>query len=116
MPRGPRLAPRRRIEVDDPDGLGQPHAHTRALARDVAADLERGRGIHLYAHVVDEVVERGLEILVLASPDLAEAADERERRDVGEAELHAIGPVLRVGEEAEAEAVIVDRADRRHLR
>src|SRR5690348_8448001 len=78
---GESSAARRGIEIDDPDRLREPDPHARSIAAHVAADLEAGRRVHLDGHVVDEVVERGAEILVLASPDRGEMRDERDRRD-----------------------------------
>ena len=65
-----RLPTRRRIEVDQANGLRrQPHLHLPSFSNRIASDLELGVGVGLDRDLLDEVVEDELEILVLTLPD-----------------------------------------------
>src|SRR5689334_2156741 len=110
----PRLPPRRRIKIDEPDRLwGQLEVHFAALADRIAADLELRRGIRFDGDLLDEVIEDDLEVLVLPLPDGRKIGDDSEGADRRDAQVHAIGALLGEGEAPKAEAVIRNRRNRR---
>src|SRR6185369_11602605 len=106
---------RGRVEIDQADRRRrQMDLEFRTLASRVSTDLEVRRRIELDAQRFHEVIEQSARIVVLSTPDLAEVADEFQRRERGDPQMHAIRALIGVGKHAKAVAVVRNGRQRAH--
>src|SRR4051812_39608194 len=100
---------RRRVEIDQADrSRRQLNLELCTLTSRISTDLEIRCWIELDAQGLHEVVEQGARVVILSAPDLIEVADEFQRRERGNAQVHAIRALICVGKHAKAVAIVRD--------